>query len=218
MTVKSVSDTLAVNPPAAPTHLTATLSAGPRVSLTWRDNATSETGFVVERPVQRVAARSSQVGTAPAARPDTGERHLRRHHRVRPSTTYQYRVRRRERAPGTVCSEHRDDRHRCRCPAQPVIRPRPRPVPAARADHGHAGLDAATNETGYTVQWSTTSGVHQQSTGRAPSAANATAFTTGNIARNQWFFRVRANNAGRLVGSSDRVSRGGSPVIQLGAD
>jgi FtsP/CotA-like multicopper oxidase with cupredoxin domain len=34
---------------AAPTNLTATPQAGPRVSLTWRDNATTETGFVVER-------------------------------------------------------------------------------------------------------------------------------------------------------------------------
>ena len=35
--------------PAAPTNLTATAQAGPRVSLTWRDNANNETGFVVER-------------------------------------------------------------------------------------------------------------------------------------------------------------------------
>jgi hypothetical protein len=35
--------------PAAPTNLTATPQAGPKVSLSWRDNATNETGFVVER-------------------------------------------------------------------------------------------------------------------------------------------------------------------------
>ncbi len=35
--------------PAAPTNLTATAQAGPQVSLTWRDNANNETGFVVER-------------------------------------------------------------------------------------------------------------------------------------------------------------------------
>ncbi len=38
-----------VNAPAAPTNLVATLQTGPQVSLTWRDNATNETGFVVER-------------------------------------------------------------------------------------------------------------------------------------------------------------------------
>ena len=35
--------------PAAPSNLTATAQAGPQVSLTWRDNASNETGFVVER-------------------------------------------------------------------------------------------------------------------------------------------------------------------------
>ncbi|TEB06985.1 Spore coat protein A [Pelotomaculum schinkii] len=36
-------------PPAAPTNLTATLLTGPRVRLTWWDNAFTETGYVVER-------------------------------------------------------------------------------------------------------------------------------------------------------------------------
>jgi len=37
--------------PAAPTNLTATLQSGPQVSLTWRDNATNEAYFVVERSI-----------------------------------------------------------------------------------------------------------------------------------------------------------------------
>jgi hypothetical protein len=56
MTASSVSNTLPVQvgtatttAPAAPTLLTATVQAGPQVSLTWRDNATNETGFAVER-------------------------------------------------------------------------------------------------------------------------------------------------------------------------
>ena len=35
--------------PAAPTNLTATLLSGPRVSVTFRDNATNETGFILQR-------------------------------------------------------------------------------------------------------------------------------------------------------------------------
>ncbi len=35
--------------PAAPTSLTAIIAAGPRVNLTWQDNATNENGFVIER-------------------------------------------------------------------------------------------------------------------------------------------------------------------------
>ncbi len=56
MAADSVSDTLPVTVgtatttvPANPTLLTATVQAGPQVRLTWRDNATNETGFVVER-------------------------------------------------------------------------------------------------------------------------------------------------------------------------
>lgn len=38
-----------VQPPAAPTKLTAVLQSGPIVRLTWQDNAENETGFMVER-------------------------------------------------------------------------------------------------------------------------------------------------------------------------
>jgi fibronectin type 3 domain-containing protein len=52
-TVESLSDVLDTTPPpappAAPTGLTATAEAGPQVSLAWTDNATDETGYVVER-------------------------------------------------------------------------------------------------------------------------------------------------------------------------
>ena len=44
--------------PAAPTNLTAVAQAGPQVLLSWTDNATNETGFIIER--------------APGAQPPTG--------------------------------------------------------------------------------------------------------------------------------------------------
>ena len=70
MTVQSVSRPAAAStPPAAPTNLTATLQAGPQVSLTWTDNATNETGFVVERSTNGGAF--TQIATAPA-RNNTG--------------------------------------------------------------------------------------------------------------------------------------------------
>jgi hypothetical protein len=56
MAADSVSNTLPVvvgtpttGVPADPTLLTATVQPGPQVRLTWRDNATNETGFAVER-------------------------------------------------------------------------------------------------------------------------------------------------------------------------
>jgi hypothetical protein len=50
MTVQSMTAELPVGTaPLAPTTLTAVQQAGPQVRLTWRDNATNETGFAIER-------------------------------------------------------------------------------------------------------------------------------------------------------------------------
>jgi hypothetical protein len=57
LTVKSdadiaqVPETVLPALPAAPTNLAATAQAGPQVLLQWTDNATNETGFVIERAV-----------------------------------------------------------------------------------------------------------------------------------------------------------------------
>jgi FtsP/CotA-like multicopper oxidase with cupredoxin domain len=75
-------------PPAAPTNAVATLQAGPQISLTFRDNATNETGFVVERSVnggafalvQNLPARTT---TGNVTWVDTA---------VTPGSSYQYRV------------------------------------------------------------------------------------------------------------------------------
>jgi len=55
--------------PAAPTNLTATPQAGPKVSLTWRDNANNETGFVVERCSFVSPATTCSNNFAPIASP-----------------------------------------------------------------------------------------------------------------------------------------------------
>jgi hypothetical protein len=48
------------------------------------------------------------------------------------------------------------------------------------------------NETGYTIQWSNNNFATVSGTGSV--GANATTFTTGNIARQAWSFRVGAFN------------------------
>ena len=55
---------------AAPTALNGVLAAGPRVNLTWTDNATNENGFVIQRSNDG-GATFTQIGTAPA-RNNTG--------------------------------------------------------------------------------------------------------------------------------------------------
>jgi FtsP/CotA-like multicopper oxidase with cupredoxin domain len=55
MSAQSASEVVTLgNPPLAPTNLVATLQTGPQVRLTWRDNATNENGFIIERSTDGV--------------------------------------------------------------------------------------------------------------------------------------------------------------------
>jgi len=77
MAVDSVSDAKSIvvgataGTPTSPTNLTTTLQTGPKVSLTWRDNATNETGFSVERCTGAGCTNFAQIAVAPA-RNNTG--------------------------------------------------------------------------------------------------------------------------------------------------
>ena len=57
--------------PADPTNLTAAPPTGPQVSLTWTDNATNETGFVLERCTGAACTNFGQIA-APGPRTGTG--------------------------------------------------------------------------------------------------------------------------------------------------
>ena len=78
-----------VTPPAEPKNLTATVDAGVPsaqiINLTWTDNSTDETGFVVERAVDGVTFQPWGPATGPdiVTYADT---------QVQPETTYWYRV------------------------------------------------------------------------------------------------------------------------------
>jgi hypothetical protein len=78
MAADSVSNTLAVQVgtpttavPADPTLLNATVQAGPQVRLVWRDNATNETGFAVERCTGAGCTNFAQIAL-PGPRNGTG--------------------------------------------------------------------------------------------------------------------------------------------------
>jgi hypothetical protein len=77
-------------PPTAPSNLVATLQAGPRVTLTWRDNANNEIGFSVERCTGAGCTGFAQIAVAPR-RNNTGNTSY-VDTTVTPGTTYRYRV------------------------------------------------------------------------------------------------------------------------------
>lgn len=198
LTAQSVSDTLGVNAPAAPTTLTATVTSGPQVSLSWRDNATNESGFVIERQVNG-AGGFTQLATPPA-RANTGTVTY-VDGSVSTGNTYEYRVSAvnvagRSTASNTAAAA-------VLLPGQPVINT----AVAARAGANERITltwgDVA-NETSYVVQWSTSSTFATISGQSAALPAGTTSYTTGNIARQPWFVRVRAVN---VVGAVDSAVR-----------
>lgn len=191
MTVKSVSDPVGVNVPLSPTGLTAALQTGPKVSLTWQDNATNESGFVVERSSDS-GVTFSQVGTAPA-RNKTGTVTF-VDGTVALGSTYQYRV-------SAVNAAGRST-------TPPITVQVSAPsVPAGVGTAVRAGSNErmtmtwsdVSNASSYAVRWSST-GAFTTVAGTSPTiTAGTLTYTTGNVARQVWYVEVRATN---VLGSS----------------
>ncbi len=192
MTVQSVSDPLVVgNKPAAPTTLTATLQAGPQISLTWNDVATNETGFVIQRSTSGGAF--NQIATAPA-RSGTGSVSY-VDTTTLPNTTYAYQVA----AVNLAGTSAFVASAPVTIPAVPAA---PSNFTAANGANGNGNsrsvvlrwTDNSANETSFTIQRATnaafTSGLVSTTV-----AANAQTLTLTGLTRNtQYWFRIRTNN------------------------
>ena len=203
-TVQSVSSSVTVVIPlVAPSSLIATFQAGtgtttwlpPRVLLSWTDNATAETGFIIERAANggafaQIAIAPARAGTGAATFVDTTGQLL-------PLTTYTYRVT----AVGTLPAYNSLPSNTASV-TTPNFPPFPAILTIVGNRQGNGPNDRVTltwtnvaNETGYTVQWSTSS-TFATVAGSSNLGANVITFTTGNVPRNTtFFFRVRAFNA-----------------------
>ncbi len=191
LTVQSVSATIGVNQPAAPTNLTATLQAGPQISLTWRDNATTETGFVVERSVNGAAFTPF---TTASARNSTGNVTL-----VDASTqagnTYSYQVT----ATNVAGMSAYTNTASSTVPTMPAA---PSNFTAVNGPNGSGSsrtvilnwTDNSTNETGFTIQRATNAAFTQNLVS-VTVAANTVTLTQTSLSRNTgYYYRIRANN------------------------
>ncbi|WP_296607250.1 multicopper oxidase domain-containing protein [Nocardioides sp.] len=191
MTVSSTSATLGVNLPplpAAPSNLTGTIASATRVNLSWRDNAGTESRFVVERSTNGGAF--VEIGTAPA-RVGTGGTVTFADTAATAGASYQYRVTATNlagsSAPSNVLS------------LSMVAPSAPTGVTGTAARSGSGEVvtvrwtDTSTNESGFVVQWSS-SAAFTTVAGSAPAAAGATALTTPRIGRQVWYVRVIATN------------------------
>jgi FtsP/CotA-like multicopper oxidase with cupredoxin domain len=192
MTVKSISDSIVIgSAPAAPTGLTATLQAGPRVSLTWTDRASNEAGFVIERAANGGAF--TTLGTAPARAGTGSVSYL--DSTIKADTTYAYRV-----AAVNVAGQSAFTNTATATvpalPAAPVISS----ATAARSGTGErltVRWAAVAGATGYRVEWSSSAAF--TSIAGSGTVGNVTSFTSGTLPRQTWSVRVVATN---LAGSS----------------
>jgi len=180
-----------VTVPAAPGVVTATLVSGPRVRLSWTDNANNEDGFVIQRSVNGGAF--VQAGTAPAAN-GTGNTVTFFDTVVTPGTTVVYQVAAANAAGLSAFS------------TVTITIP---PAPAAPSNFTAANganlpnpnrrsvvltwVDNSNNETGFTIQRSTNAAfTNPVSVNLAP---NVTTFTQTNLLPNtNYYFRIQANN------------------------
>jgi FtsP/CotA-like multicopper oxidase with cupredoxin domain len=175
--------------PADPTNLSATVQAGPQVRLVWTDNATNETGFVVERCEGAGCTGFAQIAVPG---PSTGGSVTYVDATVVAGTAYGYRVR----AVNVAGSSGYTNVASVSVPGLPAA-PSGVTATAVRVNNRSdrvtlTWIDNATNETGFQIQRATnalfTAGLVSST---AP--ADATTFTTGNVARGRsFYFRVRA--------------------------
>jgi FtsP/CotA-like multicopper oxidase with cupredoxin domain len=180
-----------VAPPAAPTNLTAALEAGPRISLTWTDNATDETGFVVARATDGgtfvpIATPPERNNTGVVTYVDTG---------VAPGHSYQYRV-------TAVNGGGSSAETTSGLAGVPAVPPAPSNLTgSAAATNNKASValswtDNSLDETGFTLQRATdaafTAGLSTSTL-----AANAVAETQTGLSRGTTYhYRIAAFNLG----------------------
>ena len=186
-TVSATTPGTAPPAPNAPTGLAATTPSSTQVSLSWVDNATNETGYVLER-----ASSSAFTGATAIALPagatsyaDTGRT---------AATTYWYRVRAMNGTTPSTWSAAIS----ATTPAAPVPAPAaPTGLAATTPSTTQVSLswvDNATNETGYVLERAATNAF----TGATAInlAAGATSYAdTGRTAGTTYWYRVRAVNA-----------------------
>ena len=170
--------------PAAPTNLTATLQAGPQALLTWTDNSTNETGFVIERSVNGgIFSVLGQVGTGIVSFTDPT---------ISAGSTFTYRVKAVNSAGSSAYSNTAS--------VSLAVPAAPSNLTAGSVRKGNnvkvtlTWVDNSNNENGFRVQWASDSGFTNILM-TTTAAVNATTFTTSNLKRNTaYYFRIQSFN------------------------
>ena len=199
----------AVSPPAAPTNLVATARSQTQVNLTWRDNATNETGFVIERADNggafvQIAAPGPRNNTGNVNYTDTA---------VTAGNTYAYQVK----AVRGVASSAYSNVATVTAPTLVVAAPTNlaatlQPGPAVAL----TWRDNATNETGFVVERADNGGAFIQIAipGRRNNTGNVTYTDPTVTAGNTYVYRVKAVN-GTVSSAYSNAATVTTPALAL---
>jgi FtsP/CotA-like multicopper oxidase with cupredoxin domain len=183
--------------PKAPKNLSVTLQSGPSVNLSWEDDASNETGFVIERSTD--GNNFTSIAT-PGPSPGTGKTVKYTDSTVEPGNTYTYRV---KAMNGTTSSSY-SNTAKVKVPSAP-------PVPATPAPAAPNGLQTKVSQGNTTVSvllsWNKPSGtvasyLVQYATDSAftqivsCSVSSPSSFVTvpGLARKTTFYFRVQAVN------------------------
>ena len=191
LTVQSVSTPLVVgSPPVAPTNLVATLQAGPQVLLTWLDNSTNESWFVIERSANGGAF--TQIATV--VHNNTTNSMSYTDVTIVAGNTYTYRV-----TAINAAGSSTPITASVAVPRRPAL---PSNLTATNGPNGTGNnrtvvlnwLDNSNNETGFTIQQATNSTFTRGLTTRTAPANTQTLTLTGLSRNTAYYFRIRADN------------------------
>jgi titin len=180
--------------PAAPAGLAATTVSKSKINLAWVDSSKNEVGFKIERK-QGAAGTFAQIATTGANATSFADSGL------AVGTTYFYRVRSHNAGGNSPYSNM----------AEATTLPNPPPAPTSltattminRQIH-LAWVDSSNKETGFKIERKTTGGAYAQI---ASVGANVTSYSdTGLVALTDYFYRVRAFNAGGNSGYSNEAT------------
>ncbi|WP_374120956.1 fibronectin type III domain-containing protein [Neobacillus sp. PS3-12] len=171
--------------PAAPTNLQGTVQTGPKVQLTWKDNATNETSYVIERSTNN-GGTYTQIGTVNAnvtSYTDSA---------VTPGSSYTYRVK----ALNGNSSSTYSNSVRISVPNAPSVPATPTNF-SGQGFRGTALLywNASSNATSYTIQYSTNSAFPTNGSTKSTSTTKTYTTITSLTRGTTYYLRIQAVNA-----------------------
>jgi hypothetical protein len=178
--------------PAAPTNLTASAVSTSQINLAWTDNASSESGFRIERSANGTSfTEINTVGGNVTTYADTG---------LNPSTQYWYRVRAYN-GSGPSGYSNQTSTTTLASPPQPPAAPTALAVTRQSGQFTLVWTDASNNETGFAVQRSADGQTFSQI---ATVAANIVSYVDTSPGSSKFvYYRVRAfNGAGNSAFSN----------------